>query len=175
SKFWAVIIGIDDYKTSPLRGCVSDAEMVVKYLSEDLRVPGDHIQLLLIELTDEGISKPTRAKIVNALLRLSTNPDIQHGDNMVVYFAGHGTKYDCDGYSQYKGPAALGTIEALCPIDRGSQDTTSTKASDAKDDESSVTGDAHAVPDISDREINTILTEIARNKGNRITFIVDCC
>ncbi|KAK0226661.1 caspase domain-containing protein [Armillaria fumosa] len=180
-KVWAVIIGIDDYKMSPLRACVSDAEMVVKYLSDDLRVPGNHIQLLLsADIKGCTVSEnkpPTRANIVNAILGLSTNPGIQRGDNIIIYFAGHGTTYKCDDYyGDRDGTAAmLGNIEALCPMDRGPQHSTVTKTADTNDDESSVTSDPHAVPDISDREINTILTEIARNKGNHITFIVDCC
>ncbi|KAK0226669.1 hypothetical protein IW262DRAFT_1251969, partial [Armillaria fumosa] len=150
-KVWAVIIGINDYKMSPLHACVSDAEMVVKYLSDDLRVPGDHIQLLLRTF------KPTRANIVNAILGLSTNPGIQRGDNIIIYFAGHGTKYNCSNhYGDKDGAAAkLGNIEALCPMDR-------------------VTVGDPQVPDISDREINVILAEIARNKGHHITFIIDC-
>ncbi len=31
------------------------------------------------------------------------------------------------------------------------------------------------VPDITDRELNIILIHIAMMKGNRITFILDCC
>ncbi len=174
--------------------------MVAKYLIDDLRVPENHIQLLLStdsrectvpgnnsvspccdfadELTDERISKPTRANIVKAILGLSTNPDIQHGDNIIIYFAGHGTTYECAEYSQYEvGTAdALGNIEALCPIDRSPKPTASTNAPDnnVDDAKSSVTSDPE-VPDICDREINTILADIAKKKGNHITFIVDCC
>ncbi|KAK0432993.1 peptidase C14, caspase domain-containing protein, partial [Armillaria borealis] len=149
----AVVIGIDGYETSALRGCVSDAKMVVEYLTSNLHVPGNHIQLLL------RISKPTCANIIKAILGLSTNTDIQHGDNILIYFAGHGTTYECADYPQYEKEtaAALGTIEALCPIDRRFKPT------------------ATGIPDISDREINTILAEIAKKKGNHTTFILDCC
>ncbi|KAK0471527.1 hypothetical protein IW261DRAFT_834076 [Armillaria novae-zelandiae] len=173
-NFWAVIIGIDDYKTSPLRGCVSDAMMVFKHLSEDLHVHGDHIQLLLSKDIEEHKAPenqpPTRANIVNAILHLSTNPDIQHGDNIIIYFAGHGTTYKCDDYAPYQEtPAAkLGNVDALCPLDRSSPDTTCTKTLHTKDAESLGPSDPH-IPDISDREINVILTEIARNKGDHIT------
>ncbi|KAK0471528.1 caspase domain-containing protein [Armillaria novae-zelandiae] len=206
SKFWAVIIGIDDYKTSPLHGCVSDAEMVAEYLRKDLRVPESNMQLLLgplsllspeikesteseiksvspccgfvVESTDERISKPTRGNIVNAILDLSTNPKIQNGDNIIIYFAGHGARYKCAEYSPYKEtPAALGTIEALCPMDRGAEPTASAKTpnTDVDDSKSSVKASDPQIPDISDREINTILAQIARNKGNHITLIIDCC
>ncbi|KAK0493114.1 hypothetical protein EDD18DRAFT_1010255, partial [Armillaria luteobubalina] len=90
-------------------------------------------------------SKPTHANIVNAILGLSTNSDIQHGDNIIIYFAGHGTRY-----------------KSLCPMDRASPKSTN-----------SANVSEHPVPDISNREINTILTEIACKKGDHITL--DCC
>ncbi|KAK0215293.1 peptidase C14, caspase domain-containing protein [Armillaria nabsnona] len=182
-KFWAVVIGINGYKTSPLRGCVSDAEMVTRYLINDLHVPENHIQLLLStdtkEYTVPGNNQPTRANIVKAILGLSTNTEIQRGDNIIIYFAGHGTAYKCAEYPQYENDgiaAALGNVDALCPIDRGPEPTTSAKTPDTNVDDvnSSITSDPQ-VPDICDREINTILTEIARTKGDHITFIVDCC
>ncbi|KAK0214694.1 hypothetical protein EDD85DRAFT_782746, partial [Armillaria nabsnona] len=176
SRFWAVIVGIDVYVTSPLRGCVSDAEMMTKYLINDLCVPENHIQHLLS--TDIKECTPTRANIVNTILGISTNPDIQHGDNIIIYFAGYGATYKCADYSQWEvgTAAALGYIEALCPIDRCLKPTAHTKASDNNvDDAKSLATVDPEVPDISDQEINTILTEIARKKGNHITFILDCC
>ncbi len=170
--------------------------MVDKFLKADLKVPEKNIQLLLgadskectvpgnkllvspcydfaIKLTDKRISKPTRDNIVDAILSLSTNPNIQHGDNIIIYFAGHGTTYNCtDFFKETAGQ--LGTIDALCPIDRGLQRTPSTETADTNGDKSPKTSDP-PVPDISDREINTILGEIARKKGNHITFILDCC
>ncbi|KAK0485610.1 peptidase C14, caspase domain-containing protein [Armillaria luteobubalina] len=182
NKFWAVVIGIDDYKASPLHGCVADAKMVFEYLRNCLCVPESHIQLLLsapsADIQESGNKQPTCANIVNAILGLSTNPDIRRGDNIIIYFAGHGTRYECADYSQYGDgtPAALGTIEALCPMDRGAKSTDSPKAlgTYVDDSNSSVISD-RPVPDISDREINTIFAEIARSKGNHITFILDCC
>ncbi|KAK0493119.1 peptidase C14, caspase domain-containing protein [Armillaria luteobubalina] len=185
NKFWAVVIGIDDYKASPLHGCVADAKMVFEYLRNHLCVPESHIQLLLSapsadikESTETGNNQPTRTNIVNAILCLSTNPDIQRGNNIIIYFAGHGTRYECADYSLYGDgtPAALGTIEALCPMDRGAKSTNSVKAPGTYVDDanSSVITD-RPVPDISDREINTILAQIARNEGDHITFILDCC
>ncbi|KAK0445174.1 hypothetical protein EV421DRAFT_2018398 [Armillaria borealis] len=47
SQFWAVIIGIENYPHHHIYGCVSDAELMEKYLIENLRVPSDHIQRLL--------------------------------------------------------------------------------------------------------------------------------
>ncbi len=169
--------------------------MVVNFLTDHLLVPKDNIQLLLgtestysmpdnkslvspcydfaIKLTDKRISKPTRNNIVNAILGLSTDPKIERDDNIIIYFAGHGTTYNCaDIFKDTAGQ--LGTIDALCPIDRGLQRTPSTETAHTNGDKSSKTSDP-PVPDISDREINTILGEIARTKGNHITFILDCC
>ncbi|KAK0196114.1 hypothetical protein F5146DRAFT_1176253 [Armillaria mellea] len=130
-----------------------------------------------VDLTDEGVSKPgepTHANIVMAFFDLSTNPNIQHGNNIIIYFTGHGTTYNCADYLGYKDESAaqLGKIDALCPIDCAA--STETPANNVNNINSSVTKD-HQVPDISDQEINTILAEIACNKENHITFILDCC
>lgn len=142
---------------------------MARYLTEHLCVPEDHIQRLLghtptgttisnFNQIDTNSSIPTRANIKNALLGLSTNPQIHHGDSIIIYFAGHGTVYQCRDYPPYEGSVAeSGTIEALCPINRVAPDN------------------GVIIPDISDREINTILSEISRTKGHRITFILDCC
>ncbi len=39
----------------------------------------------------------------------------------------------------------------------------------------SSSGTDDSIPDISNQEINTILTEISRTKGSHITIILDCC
>ncbi|SJL17246.1 uncharacterized protein ARMOST_20792 [Armillaria ostoyae] len=39
SRFWAVLIGIDAYKSNPLHGCVSDALSVKNSLIKDVRMP----------------------------------------------------------------------------------------------------------------------------------------
>ncbi|KAK0475408.1 caspase domain-containing protein [Armillaria novae-zelandiae] len=156
SRFFAVIVGIDRYPSCPLRGCVSDARLMEKYLTEHLRVPKNRIQLLLGYTEDVALDdtmKPSRANIINALLSLATNDEIKKGDNIIIYFAGYGSYYppseDDDTY---------GFIETLCPIDR-----------DIMDD------NGRPIPDISDREFNVILSRIAEAKGQRITVILDCC
>ncbi|PBK90972.1 hypothetical protein ARMGADRAFT_872604, partial [Armillaria gallica] len=157
SRFWAVLIGIDAYKTYPLCGCVSDALTMENYLINDLGVPKERIQRLLGP-TEHGslnnFSVPSRTNIVSSLLNIVQNPEIEVGDNVIIYFSGHGTSYSP---SDVGFDAETGSIEALCPIDRGDLD-----ANDIP------------IPDISDREINAILTEISRSKGHHITFILDC-
>ncbi|KAK0222824.1 peptidase C14, caspase domain-containing protein, partial [Armillaria nabsnona] len=153
---YAVLIGIDKYASYPLQGCVSDVRLMEKYLSEHLHVPTNRIQLLLgsTEHTSPGdLMYPSRANIINALLSIIGNPGILVGDNIIIFYSGHGSRYPFEG----KGDR-IEYIEALCPIDR---DT--------------IGDDGKPVPDISDREFNTILTQISRVKGHRITVILDCC
>ncbi len=126
-----------------------------RYLTEHLHVPTSRIQLLLgfkehTSPADPMILNPSRANIIAALLSIIDNPEILHGDNIIIFYSGHGSCYPFEG----KGDR----IEALCPIDR---DT--------------IGDNGKPVPDISDRELNTILTQISRGKGHCITVILDCC
>ncbi|SJL17351.1 uncharacterized protein ARMOST_20901 [Armillaria ostoyae] len=176
SRFWALLIGIDAYPFRPLRDCMSDARKIAKYLIQDLGVPEDHIKHLLStgsvdDFTERypGVyykgmfiendpSIPTRANIIDALLDLSTNSQIQYGDNIIIYFSGHGSLYKCSDFYEAGSLAAVGHFEALCPMDR------------------TPCNPSHiSIPDISDREMRTILDEISHTKGHHITCILDCC
>ncbi|KAK0458302.1 caspase domain-containing protein [Desarmillaria tabescens] len=169
TRFWAVLIGIDGYPYYPLHGCVSDAKLMEKYLIEDLSVPKNRIQLLLgasggeVNLDLDAVSSPTRANILRTLYSLIDNPEITPGDNIIIYFAGHGSRYAAKEYYRGRTPpgvslASIRPIEALCPVDRTPFDSTGSP-----------------IPDISDREINAIFTQLSLTKGHRITLILDCC
>ncbi|SJL03967.1 uncharacterized protein ARMOST_07324 [Armillaria ostoyae] len=163
SRFWAILIGIDDYELNPLNGCVEDAKAMEDYLLDDLQVPKDHIQLLLgpkEPASSRDVIYPSRDNIIRALFGIITNDQIRPGDNIIIYFAGHGSYYfpsECDDKALLDliGP---GAIEAICPIDRDKRDVNEVP-----------------IPDISNRELNSILSLIARKKGNHITAIFDCC
>ncbi|KAK0474336.1 hypothetical protein EDD18DRAFT_1049388, partial [Armillaria luteobubalina] len=150
---WAVLIGIDDYESSPLRGAVSDALLMKDYLQRELRMPDTRIECLLSSGFRDAIF-PSRRTIIRKLLSLATDTQIERGDNIIIFFSGHGTSYY---YPENPHPFAF-PIEALCPADRGKHDDLGAP-----------------IPDISDREINGILHRIARNKGHKITVILDCC
>ncbi|SJL17259.1 uncharacterized protein ARMOST_20806 [Armillaria ostoyae] len=163
SRFWAVLIGIDAYEGSPLHGCVSDASLMKKFLIDDLGVPKERIQCLLgsHDLTPADPLTPSRANIVNTLYSLIHNDEIQFGDNIVIYYAGHGSSYHCSDhfYTEESGCSEdFCSIEALCPVDRDSIDA-----------------NGLPIPDISDRELNALFIQISLVKGHNITFIVDCC
>ncbi|KAK0457093.1 caspase domain-containing protein [Desarmillaria tabescens] len=156
-RFYATLIGIDKYPSFPLNGCVSDVRLMKKYLTKDLGVPHDRIQLLLgceEHTSPEDPMCPSRAHIIDALLSIVTNPQIEYGDNIIIYYAGHGSYYPPE-----RGETLIVNeyIDTLCPIDRD------------------IVNDGKPVPDISDREFNTILTLISRAKGDHITVILDCC
>ncbi|KAK0435910.1 hypothetical protein EV421DRAFT_1158221, partial [Armillaria borealis] len=178
SRFWAVLIGIDAYKLNCLEGCVSDALLMKELLIDKLEVPEHRIQCLLgsqnpSSSSDDPLLTPSRANIVNTLAGLIDHPEIARGDNIIIYYAGHGSSYRCSGHltPESDTPAAsmnslpapscqTGTcpIEALCPMDRDTQDVNDVW-----------------IPDISDRELNTLFAQISYTKGQKITFIADCC
>ncbi|KAK0191742.1 caspase domain-containing protein [Armillaria mellea] len=164
SRFWAVLIGIDAYESNPLRGCVSDASLMKKLLIENMGVPEKHIQSLLgtqYPARPGNPLPPSRVNILNILHGLIDNPGIERDDNIIIYYAGHGSAYYCSQHSFIPGATCQTSacpIEALCPIDRDTMDS-----------------DGRWIPDISDRELNVLLTQISRTKGYHITFIKDCC
>ncbi|PBK89062.1 hypothetical protein ARMGADRAFT_970782 [Armillaria gallica] len=162
-RSWGVIIGIDAYQSSPLRGCVSDARAVHHYLVRVVGVPESHVRLLLApcDSSPETLDFPSRTNIIETLHSFRTNPLIRKDDDIIIYFSGHGASYHCSDFfpSESGGTAHTGAIEAICPADRCIDD---------------VNG-RHIVPDISDRELNTILHLIRVEKGENITVITDCC
>ncbi|TFY78218.1 hypothetical protein EWM64_g5791 [Hericium alpestre] len=158
SRFWAVIIGIniyDDLSIPRLKGCVTDALAMHAYLTQDIRVPADHICLLTQSPSDlpPVWAWPTRQNILSALYtHLRDNPHIRAGDNILIYFSGHGSAYYAS--DAFSSPAArVGSIEALCPSDRG------TVFSPDRPDPEDI------VSDISDREINVFLGELRDAQG----------
>lgn len=99
----ALCVGIDDYPTAPLTGCVNDARAWAKALAR----LGFEPQLLL-----DG--QATRAAIVQRLSALVEQS--RAGDVIVFQFAGHGTQVpDLDG--DEGGGDTPGEDEALCPHD----------------------------------------------------------
>jgi len=91
--------------------------------------------------------------MVDALYDLRDDEKIKPDDNIVIHFSGHGSSYDARDYRDFTTFASkAGSIEAICPVDRGG-----------------------SIPDISERELNSILSELRAAKGPNITIILDCC
>lgn len=150
---FAVIIGIDTYKSgavSNLRSCTKDAKKIGQWLINDLGVPMEHIRMLLD-------SKATKSNVEDAVMEhLVNNPDIEHGDAMFIYFAGHGSQLSAPvDWFEDKKPG--GFVDILCTYDH-----------DTIDSSGRLVG-------ISDRSMQALLHELAEVKGDNITFVLDCC
>ncbi|KAK0501484.1 caspase domain-containing protein [Armillaria luteobubalina] len=163
SRFWAIIIGIDDYELNSLNGCVKDVKAMEKYLLDDLHVPKEQFQLLLgpkESASSHNAIYPSRDNIISALFSIIANNKIMYGDNIVIYFSGHGSYYfpSEDDDKDLLDLIRLGAIEAICPIDHDKHDSNGVP-----------------IPDISNCELNSILSLIAKEKGHHITAIFDCC
>jgi uncharacterized caspase-like protein len=78
----ALVIGIDDYPTSPLRGCVNDATAVSQYLESN----GDgspNFQVRTLTSADADVGRAAISQAVAELFR-------GDADTALLYFAGHG-------------------------------------------------------------------------------------
>ena len=86
-KLFALIIGINKYQKGyrTLRGAVPDGKAFKKYLMKRLCVPESHI----ISLFDRDA---TRDKIIEGFRKLRDNKDIEEGDPIFIFYAGHGSQ-----------------------------------------------------------------------------------
>ena len=150
SRLFALLIGIDDYKSGRiwnLEACADDARRIRQWLVHDLQVPSNNIALLLNrEATKRRIEDVFMSHLVN-------NPAISQGDALLVYFAGHGSNMPaprdwCEGKPRH--------VQVLCPYDH-----------DTNSPEGRVAG-------ISDRSLCSMLAELSAVKGDNITLILDC-
>lgn len=142
--FYALVIGIDDYeKVSKLSGATADADDMDLFLRTHLNVPTSHI----INLRDKTA---TRETIIQAFRSLQNNPEIDHGDAIFVYYAGHG--------SETEAPVGWVTpsskIQVLLPQDVGTPDLQQLP-----------------IPPIPDRTFATLLNDLAEKKGNNIVSL----
>ncbi len=150
SSVFALIIGIDQYKSSKiwnLASCVDDALKMKRWLVNDLNVPRDHLCMLLD-------SKATKGAIEDAFMsHLVNNPSIQTGDSIIIYFAGHGSSAIAPDGWQNGRPLH---VDILCPYDHGTR----------------VRG--NRVPGLTDWSMQAMINELSEAKGDNITLILDC-
>jgi Caspase domain len=99
----ALCVGIDNYPTAPLGGCVNDAQL----WQDTLRHLGFDVALLRNEQARrDGLAAALEAHFLQA----------RDGDELVLQFAGHGTQApDLNGDED--GGDSPGLDEALCPQD----------------------------------------------------------
>jgi len=86
-RLFALIIGINVYQMNhrTLRGAVPDGKAFKNYLMNRLCVPESHI----ISLFDRYA---TRTKIIEGFRKLRDNKDINEGDPIFIFYAGHGSQ-----------------------------------------------------------------------------------
>ena len=147
-----------------LKGAVADADSVKEYLENVLKVPQSHIRNL-------RNAQATRTAIIAEFCALETNTDINPGDPILIYYAGHGG-------------------EVIPPADweAGGADS-KTQMLISHDYRTKV--DGREVYGIPDRTIGVLINRIAKAKGDNIvrpishfglrsltmqqTVIFDCC
>jgi hypothetical protein len=124
-----------------LEGCVNDAKSIQLFLSDRLLVPDSHILFLSNEMA-------TREAIIsNFCTHLIENPNIEQGDAIVFYYAGHGSRVQAPtGWISKDNK-----IETICPHDEWIKNAQ---------------GDT--ICGIPDRTISSLLRKLANIKGDNI-------
>ncbi|KJA15521.1 hypothetical protein HYPSUDRAFT_48284 [Hypholoma sublateritium FD-334 SS-4] len=162
---FALIIGINKYSFSPLRGAVPDADAISNFLTMQLGVPHENI-------TNLRDKEATRARIISELEKLAKRKDIPRNAAILIYYAGHGSTMAIPrvwpGYQ-----TADGEIEGICPVDIQTRveptDNLSVGSTRGYKIESGL------IPMIPDRVLNCLIHEISEAHGNNIVTIFDCC
>jgi uncharacterized caspase-like protein len=86
----ALVVGIDDYPTSPLQACVNDAEAIATLLRRNADdSPNFDVRLLASPPTD--VTRPVLRQAIEELFA-------SQADVALFYFAGHGTENNLGGY-----------------------------------------------------------------------------
>ncbi|KAF8752246.1 Caspase domain [Rhizoctonia solani] len=151
SKLHALIIGINDYPNlSKLKGAVADADAFAEFLQSDLKVPAQQI----VNLRDNAA---TRQAIIDSIMQLWSNPHINYGDPILIYYAGHGGARRAT--EQWKNEKGAHVVQVIFPFDY-----------DVKENDSS-----EPILCIPDRTIAGLLNELSNQKGDNITVIFDSC
>lgn len=98
---YAVIIGVSDYVAPRLKlnAADKDAALFARFLLETKKVSKENLQLLLNRNANSGA--------VNAAIRSLTDKKLKSGDEVIIYFSGHGDiqkskdSSNADGYIGY--------------------------------------------------------------------------
>ncbi|MBL9020875.1 MAG: caspase family protein [Myxococcales bacterium] len=98
----ALLVGINEYKTKPLRGALNDVERMRAYLKS--RGVADGAVAVLPE------AQATKVKIEQSLVALLNSGE--PGDHLLFYFSGHGSQQPSADPDE-----SDGLDEVLCPID----------------------------------------------------------
>ena len=146
-KIFALLVGIDDYKSVPkLHGCVRDVTELQTLLINRFHVPAASIKTL-------ADAQATRQGILDAFkTHLIENPAIKSGDQIVFHYSGHGSQMNSQSANEPDG-----LDETLV----------------AYDSRGKIGG--KYVYDIPDKTLAALIEQLAQAKGDNITIILDCC
>ncbi|VDB83368.1 unnamed protein product [Peniophora sp. CBMAI 1063] len=161
NRLFALLIGVDDYQGDgyrSLRGAVKDAHNVEAFLlSQNPPVRAERIKILTNEqATEANIIASIRSfwrHVCDSKARCTCAVEnVRRDDPILIFYAGHGCSLPKpDGW-----PTASSHIQALAPYD-------------ARVENGVVKG---VIPD---RVFGALLRELANNKGDNITVVLDCC
>ncbi|KAH9923544.1 caspase domain-containing protein [Fomitopsis serialis] len=151
TRIFALVIAIDNYQNksiTPLQGCVNDGNDFVKFLTETLGVPLARI----VKLVNEDATR--EAILRNFQQHLISNSDINRGDAVVFFYAGHGDREKAPAlWSIRKGDM----VETISPYDVQTKNG------------------QEAVHGIPDRTFDWLMRRLAQEKGDNILAIFDSC
>lgn len=102
----ALLVGINKYPNSPLRGCVNDCILIHKILEEKFGFKRKNIRLLADE-------EATQKNIINGLKQLVKN--VVPGDTVFFHYSGHGSQVVAYDWTNNDEPD--GRDEIICAID----------------------------------------------------------
>jgi hypothetical protein len=149
-SYRALLIGIDDYGSRPLRGCVNDIDQIEAILLERLLVPPERITRLAAP-RPEGASSgrlpsalPTLDGIRGCLTHLADTATSE--ERVFLYYSGHGAQVPTQTAD------VVVAREALVPVDV----------------------DRAGGGWLYDFEINSLLARIA-DRAADLTLVLDCC
>jgi hypothetical protein len=102
----AVLVGINAYQRSPLRGCINDVIVMQQMLVKQFGFKHEDIKIL----TDR---EATKANIISNIKWLTQG--VGSGDSIVFHYSGHGSQVMVDDFTSTN--EVDGRDEILCPVD----------------------------------------------------------
>jgi hypothetical protein len=144
SRLFGLIIGIDKYQSDEIRdlqGCKADAQSMVDLLSRKFHIWSSHFLCL-------ANKRATRSAIIAGFQHhLLENNNIERGDAILIFYAGHGSQVTA--LPQWF--ADEGKVETICPHDERTYD-----------------GNGKEIFGIPDRTIGGLLRKLCSFKGDNI-------
>lgn len=106
NKKQAVLVGINAYQGSPLRGCVNDVIVMHNILTKKFGFKHEDIKVL----TDHEATKKTIIEHIKWLTQ-----GVNSGDSIVFHYSGHGAQVSVDDWTSTN--ETDGLDEILCSVD----------------------------------------------------------